>query len=53
MQSQSGVGVGTSLALVDYFYYEDFAQPIDPSNFAVPASCSLQTRKMGLRRRLP
>ncbi len=53
MQSQSGVGVGTSLALADYFYYEDFAKPIDPSNFAVPASCSLQTRKMGLRRRLP
>jgi hypothetical protein len=53
MQSQSGVGVGTSLALADYFYYEDFAQPIDPSNFAIPASCSRQTRKIGLRRRLP
>lgn len=53
MQSQSGVGVGTSLALADYFYYEQFEQPIDPSNFAVPPACSLQTRKLGLRRRLP
>jgi hypothetical protein len=39
MQSQSGVGVGTSLALADYFYYEEFKAPIDPSNFAVPACC--------------
>jgi hypothetical protein len=39
MQSQSGVGVGTSLALADYFYYHAFEQPIDPSNFAVPACC--------------
>ena len=53
MQSQSGVNVGTSLALADYFYYENFQQPIDPSNFAIPASCSTQTRKIGLRRRLP
>ncbi|HEX2293807.1 MAG TPA: hypothetical protein VHN37_00685 [Actinomycetota bacterium] len=53
MQSQSGVGVGTSLALADYFYYEEFADPIDPANFAIPPACSLQTRKHGLRRRLP
>jgi hypothetical protein len=53
MQSQSGVNVGTSLALADYFYYEDFQQPIDPSNFDIPASCGPQTRKIGLRRRLP
>jgi hypothetical protein len=53
MQSQSGVGVGTSLALADYFYYENFQQPIDPSNFDIPASCGTQTRKIGLRRRLP
>lgn len=35
MQSQSGVGVGTSLALADYFYYEEFEEPIDPSNFVI------------------
>lgn len=39
MQSQSGVGVGTSLALADYFSYEEFQQPIDPSNFNVPSPC--------------
>ena len=39
MQSQSGVGVGTSLALADYFYYEEFQQPIDPSNFNIPSPC--------------
>jgi hypothetical protein len=53
MQSQSGVGVGTSLALADYFYYEEFAEPIDPANFAIPPACSTQARKHGLRRRLP
>lgn len=40
MQSQSGVGVGTSLALADYFYYDEFTQPIDPSNFNVPSPCT-------------
>jgi len=39
MQSQSGVGVGTSLALADYFYYEEFAEPIDPANFEIPSVC--------------
>jgi hypothetical protein len=39
MQSQSGVNLGTSLALDDYFYYEDLAKPIDPGNFLVPAAC--------------
>ncbi len=39
MQSQSGVGVGTSLALADYFYYQEFQQPIDPANFDIPACC--------------
>lgn len=53
MQSQSGVGVGTSLALADYFYYENFARPIDPSNFAIPPACSQLTRKTGLRCGLP
>ena len=38
MQSQSGVGVGTSLALADYFDYEEFETPIEPCNFAVPPS---------------
>jgi hypothetical protein len=41
MQSQSGVGLGTSLALADYFYHENFTAPIDPTNFAIPASCML------------
>lgn len=36
MQSQSGVGKGTSLALADYFDYEEFLAPIEPCNFAVP-----------------
>jgi hypothetical protein len=53
MQSQSGVGVGTSLALADYFYYENFRSPIDPANFRIPSTCSQQTRKIRLRRRLP
>ncbi len=42
MQSQSGVNKGTSLALADYFYYQEFTTPIDPSNFAVPAACAGQ-----------
>jgi hypothetical protein len=53
MQSQSGVNLGTSLALADYYYYQAFSQPIDPANFNIPTSCSTQTRKLGLRRRLP
>lgn len=40
MQSQSGVNVGTSLALADYFDYEEFNSPIDPANFAIPSQCS-------------
>jgi hypothetical protein len=35
MQSQSGVGVGTSLALADYFYYEEFTSWLDPANFVI------------------
>jgi hypothetical protein len=50
MQSQSGVNVGTSLALADYFYYEDFQQPIDPSNFDIPSSCQ-QALNVRLQRR--
>jgi hypothetical protein len=53
MQSQSGVNTGTSLALADYFFYQDFTTPIDPANFEVPSCCSTQTRKLGLRRQLP
>jgi hypothetical protein len=53
MQSQSGVNLGTSLALADYYYYEEFAEPIDPANFAVPSCCPAQARRLGLRRRLP
>lgn len=36
MQSQSGVGLGTSLALADYFNYEEFTTQIPSCNFAVP-----------------
>lgn len=39
MQSQSGVGVGTSLALADYFYYQEFDEWIDPANFEIPSEC--------------
>lgn len=39
MQSQSGVNLGTSLALADYFYHQVFDAPIDPGNFAIPPSC--------------
>jgi hypothetical protein len=53
MQSQSGVNLGTSLALADYYFYQAFSQPIDPGNFAIPPSCGTQTRNYGLRRRLP
>jgi hypothetical protein len=58
MQSQSGVGVGTSLALADYYYYQEFSKPIDPSNFNVPPSCRAQGggqkhKKKALRFRLP
>jgi hypothetical protein len=41
MQSQSGVGVGTSLALADYFGFEVLSEPIDPVNFAVPSVCTM------------
>ena len=40
MQSQSGVNLGTSLALADYFFYQNFSQPITPSNFAIPLQCT-------------
>lgn len=53
MQSQSGVGVGTSLALADYFYYEELADPIDPANFMVPAACAQSRATKGLRFALP
>jgi hypothetical protein len=45
MQSQSGVNVGTSLALADYYYYQEFATPIDPSNFTVPGPCAEHSKK--------
>ena len=47
MQSQSGVSVGTSLALADYFYYQQFDEPIDPSNFDIPAPCLSSESKKG------
>jgi hypothetical protein len=39
MQSQAGVGLGTSLALADYFYHQNFTEPIDPANFDIPSQC--------------
>lgn len=39
MQSQSTLGVGTSLALADYFYYNEFSTEISPENFAIPDIC--------------
>src|ERR1700731_679356 len=45
MQAQSALGVGTSLALADYFFYEEFTTPIDASNFDVPAACADQKAK--------
>jgi hypothetical protein len=47
MQSQSGVGVGTSLALADYFYYQQFDTPINPSNFDIPSACQSSQGKKG------
>lgn len=45
MQSQAGVGVGTSLALADYFAYEEYTTPIDPCNFDVPPFLSILANK--------
>lgn len=45
MQSQSGVNEGTSLALADYFYYQNFASPINPANFAIPPQCDTSAKK--------
>lgn len=41
MESASEIGAGTSLALADYFYYEEFKEPIDPRNFTAPATCTM------------
>jgi hypothetical protein len=41
MESASQIGVGTSLALADYSDYQEFAIPIDPTIFNLPASCSV------------
>jgi hypothetical protein len=38
MQSASSLGLGTSLALADYFYFEKYNQPIDAANFELPQS---------------
>jgi hypothetical protein len=44
MESASSISEGgTSLALADYYDYQEFAQPIDPSVFAVPSACQLQS----------
>jgi len=41
MESASEIGKGTSLALADYFYYEEFKEPIDPRYFEAPAVCTM------------
>lgn len=41
MESASEIGVGTSLALADYFYYEEFQEPIPPDYFEAPAVCTM------------
>ena len=43
MESASQIGKGTSLALADYFYYEEFRQPIEPHYFEAPAVCTMPT----------
>jgi hypothetical protein len=43
MESASHIGTGTSLALADYFAYEEFRQPIDPQYFEAPAVCTMPT----------
>ena len=40
MHSQSQLGKGTSLALADYFYYEEFDTWLDPANFEIPPECN-------------
>ncbi len=47
MQSQSGVNVGTSLALADYYAYVEPRIPIDPSYFNVPAACAGVNAEVG------
>lgn len=42
MESASQISVGTSLALADYFGYQEFGAPIDPSVFALPSLCQVQ-----------
>jgi hypothetical protein len=39
MQSQSKLSQGTSLALADYYFYQTFADPIDPENLTIPPYC--------------
>jgi hypothetical protein len=39
MESASPPGVGTNLALADYFDYQEFSQPIPPGCFAFPTAC--------------
>ena len=39
MQSQSQLSTGTSLALADYYYYDTFAEPIDPGSLEIPTYC--------------
>jgi len=45
MQSQSGVNKGTSLALADYFDYQEFDEWLDPVNFEIPPQCQGQFSK--------
>jgi hypothetical protein len=40
MESASAIGVGTSLALADYFEYLPFSEPIPATYLALPSSCA-------------
>lgn len=39
MESASAIGVGTSLALADYFVYQPFSEPVPAKYLALPSTC--------------
>lgn len=45
MESASAIGVGTSLALADYFDYQEFTTEIPPSCLQLPAICQNRSLK--------
>jgi hypothetical protein len=52
MESASQIGVGTSLALADYFGYFPFNEPIPPDVFALPSVCTAGTLRQATRVKL-